>query len=180
MLTTLAAIYPVVVYLFREHASSLLFACGACCLLLARAFLFPGRTSQMLRIPLLMAVALLGVLTLIDATVAARAYPTVLSLLVAAVFGNSLRHPPSLVERLARAREPELSLMGQAYCRKVTWVWTLWLLANAAIASALALGSSLGLWAIWTGLVSYLVMGALFFGEIALRPWLLGRAGMAR
>ena len=177
LFTTLAVIYPIAVYFFHDRASFLLFAGGACCLLLLRAFVVRSELSTMLRAPMLVAVGVIVALSTLDAAIAAKAYPAVLSVIVATVFGNSLRHPPSIIERIARIEDPQLTVTGQAYCRKVTWVWTIWLVANAVVATGLALWGSLDLWALWTGLVSYLVMGVLFSGEIMLRPWLLRRAG---
>jgi uncharacterized membrane protein len=177
LFTTLAVIYPIAVYFLHDRAPFLLFAGGACCLLLLRAFVVRSELSTMLRAPMLVAVGVIVALSTLDAAIAAKAYPAVLSVIVATVFGNSLRHPPSIIERIARIEDPHLTVTGQAYCRKVTWVWTIWLVANAVVATGLALWGSLDLWALWTGLVSYLVMGVLFSGEIMLRPWLLRRAG---
>jgi uncharacterized membrane protein len=63
-----------------------------------------------------------------------------------------------------------------AYLRGVTQIWFGFLLANAAIASALGLWGSLQQWTLWTGLVSYLLMGALFLGELAWRHLVRSRA----
>lgn len=175
LFASFAIAYPVLVYIGRDLVPIFVFVSGACLLLLLRAFFAPGGSIALFRLPLLIAALAIGALGLIDATTAARAYPAVLSGLVAAVFANSLRHPPSLVERFARIKDPQLTQSGQAYCRQVTGVWTVWLLANALIAAALAVWASLGLWTLWTGLISYLVMGTLFVGEIILRPWLLRR-----
>jgi uncharacterized membrane protein len=107
---------------------------------------------------------------------AAKAYPVVISLAVAAVFALSLVFPPSVVERIARLREPDLPPDGVAYTRKVTWVWVVWLALNAAIAAALAAWAPLKVWALWTGLLSYLVTGLLFAGEMLVRRHVRGRA----
>jgi uncharacterized membrane protein len=180
LFTTLAAIYPVVVYALHDQVPILLFAAGACCLLLARAVFVRDELGRALRLPLLLAAATIGSLSAVDAAIATKAYPAILSLVIASVFGSSLRHPPSLIERLARFREPDLTFAGQAYCRKVTWVWTIWLLINAAIAAALALWASLALWTLWTGLISYLFFGGLFLGEMSLRRWFQRRAAVNR
>ncbi|MBK8158055.1 MAG: hypothetical protein IPK59_04480 [Rhodospirillaceae bacterium] len=180
LFTTLAAVYPVIVYFLHDQASYLLFAAGACCLLLVRALFVRDELSTALRIPLLLAACAIGGLSMFDAAMATKGYPALLSLIIASAFGTSLWHPPSLIERLARFKDPDLTPAGQAYCRKVTWVWTLWLLLNAAIAAVLALWASLALWTLWTGLISYLFFGVLFLGEVVLRPWLQRRAAVSR
>lgn len=173
----IAVAYPVLVYWLHERVPFIVFALAACLLLVLRAFMASSSVMCLWRLPLLCAAVMLAVLALIAPAAAAKAYPALLSVLMAALFGNSLRHPPSLVERMARLCDPEFSSAGIAYCRNVTWVWTLWLLANAVIAAILALTHSIALWALWTGLVSYICSGALFLGEMLLRPWLLARAG---
>ena len=52
--------------------------------------------------------------------IAARAYPVAISLAMAAIFAASLRHPPTIVERIARLSEPDLPPEGVAYTRQVT------------------------------------------------------------
>jgi uncharacterized membrane protein len=113
-------------------------------------------------------IALLGLLGLAPA-LAARAYPVAISLAVASVFAASLIRPPSVVERIARLAEPDLSPAGVAYTRGVTWVWLGFLLGNAAISVWTALFASLAVWTLWNGLLSYLAMGALFAGEFVVR-----------
>ncbi|MDY0873328.1 COG4648 family protein [Dongia rigui] len=168
-----AFVYPFLVYLLHERVSFFVFALGASLLLLLRACFASTGILALLRLPLVIAAGALAALSMVDAALAAKAYPALISLMIAALFANSLRRPPSLIERMARMREPDLSPSGQSYCRRLTWVWTAWLVANAAIAAGLAATHSLSLWALWTGLVSYLCTGMLFFGEMLVRSWLL-------
>jgi uncharacterized membrane protein len=172
----IAVAYPFVVYALHERISPTVFALGACLLLLLRAYFASTGFMHQLRLPLLVAAAALALLSIVDAVLAAKIYPALISLMVAALFANSLRHPPSLVERMAMLRDPDLSSTGRDYCRRVTWVWTVWLLSNAGIATLLAMLPSIELWLLWTGLVSYLCSGALFFGEMLVRHWLMRKA----
>jgi len=100
---------------------------------------------------------------------AARAYPIAVSLAVAAVFAMSLRFPPSVVERIARIREADLPPKAIAYTRRVTMVWVLFLLVNAAISASTALWGTLDAWTLWNGFFSYVAMGLLFAGEYLVR-----------
>jgi uncharacterized membrane protein len=169
----IAIFYPFLVYVLHDRVSFFAFALGASLLLLLRAIFAPGGMLALLRLPLVIAAVALAGLSVINAPLAAKAYPALISLMVAALFANSLRQPPSLIERMARMRDPDLSPAGQLYCRRLTKVWTLWLVLNAAIAAILAALHSLEFWTLWTGLISYLCTGALFFGEMLMRPWLL-------
>ena len=107
---------------------------------------------------------------------AAQAYPPLVSLTLAATFAWSLLHPPSAIERIARLTTPDFSPAAVAYTRTVTKVWTLFFLANASIASACALWGTVAIWTLWTGLVSYLLIGVLFLGEMMVRRRVLQRA----
>lgn len=121
--------------------------------------------------PVCIAIALAGLLlpALWRPELAARAYPVVVSLTMAAVFAFSLIRPPSAVEVIARIGEPDLPPAGVAYTRRVTQVWTVFLLVNAGISTATALWGSLALWTLWNGCLSYLAMGTLFAAEYMVR-----------
>ena len=115
--------------------------------------------------------AALGLIALlfINAHFAVQAYPVIVSLSVAALFGTSLFFPPTVIERIARLTEHDLSPHGVIYTRKVTTVWTVFLIANAGVSAATALWGTLAQWMLWNSLLSYLCMGALFVGEWIVR-----------
>jgi uncharacterized membrane protein len=162
--------YPLLVYLglpFLPPSLIVLTALGLLALRLLVARRSAG-SDRWLR-PLLIAAVVLIAWAAIDLRTAIRAYPVLLSLAAASVFGASLLSPPTVVERLARLSEPDLPPDGVAYARTVTQVWTVFLLGNAAVAAALGLWGSLAQWTLWTGLISYLLMGSLFVGEFAVR-----------
>jgi uncharacterized membrane protein len=97
--------------------------------------------------------------------------PTLVNLGLLAVFGLSLWREPPMVERFARLQVGPLSPDEIAYCRTVTGVWCAFFLANGGIALLLALGGNLTLWTLYTGLVSYVLIGVLFALEITYRQW---------
>jgi uncharacterized membrane protein len=107
---------------------------------------------------------------------AAQAYPPLVSLSLAATFGWSLAHPPTAIERIARLTHPDLSAEAVKHTSNVTKVWTVFFLANAAIASVCAVWFSVAIWTLWTGLVSYLLIGVLLIGEVMVRRRILQRA----
>jgi uncharacterized membrane protein len=106
---------------------------------------------------------------------AVQAYPPLISLCLAATFAWSLVHPPSAVERIARLTRPDMPPRAVAYTRNVTKVWTVFFLANAAIASACAAWFTVAIWTLWTGLLSYVLIGVLVTGEILVRRRMFGR-----
>lgn len=165
--------YPFAIYFSRGTISPHSFVLIALCLLALRAFTARSDVARIWRLPFLLIAIVLVSTTLLNASLAEKAYPALMSLAGAATFAWSLFYPPSLIERFARLRMSELPPGGSAYCRKVTIVWVIWFLINAATAAGLALWGSVEFWALWTGLLSYLVMGLLFVGEFAFRHMML-------
>ncbi len=165
------AAYPFIVYalLGRVPAGGLVLA--ALALVAARLVGLRGSAlARPLLLPLAAVAALMAALGLVDGSAAAQAYPIVMSLGMAAAFGLSLLRPPCLVECFAAVVEPTPTEAARAYMRRVTWVWFGFLLGNAALSAASLASGSLELWTLYNGLVSYLLMAALFGGE-----WLVRR-----
>ncbi|MFA9440368.1 hypothetical protein ACDA63_12090 [Uliginosibacterium sp. sgz301328] len=98
-----------------------------------------------------------------------KLYPVTVSLVMLAIFGVSLVRPPTIVERIARLREPDLDAAGVRYTRRVTQVWCGFFILNAGISAATALVGSDRVWALYNGLLSYIAMGVLFAGEWCVR-----------
>lgn len=121
-------------------------------------------------VPVMIVVALAtGALALTDSKLAMLAYPVLMTLGMAAAFGLSLRRGPSLVETFASLSEPEPSPAARAYMRKVTGVWAIFLLGSAAVSAATVAWGDMVLWALYNGLISYLLMAGLFAVEYAVR-----------
>jgi len=170
----LAVAYPFLIYAglrWLEPRSVALLLGGAVAL---RAVLGWHRPSaqelRRLAVPgLLVAAVLLLTLALNDAR-ALLFVPVLVNGALLVAFGRTLRGP-SLVETFARLREPELSDAQIRYCRTVTGVWCVFFAANAAVCLWLALDADLWLWTLYTGLVSYLLVGAVFAVEFVVRSW---------
>ena len=168
-------IYPGLVYFGRDAISPVAFVALVLVLICLRLATANSETARQWRFPLLFVALGIMTLALLDLDLAVLAYPVLMSLGVAALFGYTLFSPPSLIERFARLREPDLPPDGVSYCRKVTVVWVVFAVFNGAVAGATALWGSLELWSLWTGLISYLLMGLLFAGELAVRTRLRNR-----
>ncbi len=95
--------------------------------------------------------------------------PAAVSLYLLWTFASSLHPGPPLIERIARLVEDDLPDFTLPYCRKVTIAWCAFLAANTLCAALLALRGPLEWWALYTGLVFYLLLGALLAGEFLLR-----------
>lgn len=96
-------------------------------------------------------------------------YPVVISFSLLASFAWSLLHPPTVIERIARMTEPGLAPSGVRYTRKITLVWCGFFLCNGLIALYTALFASFATWALYNGLIAYVLIGCLFTGEYLYR-----------
>ena len=95
------------------------------------------------------------------------------------VFAFSLCHPPTVVERLARLTEPDLPPSGVRYTRKVTAVWCVFYVANGAAAAYTVAFSTDAIWALYNGLIAYVLMGCLMGAEWLVRQWVRRRDAVA-
>lgn len=98
-----------------------------------------------------------------------KLYPVLVNAVLLTVFGASLLRGPSAIERLARLSEPDLPPAAVVYTRRVTQVWCLFFVGNGSAALVTALWASTEVWALYNGLVAYVLMGLLFAGEWLLR-----------
>jgi len=165
--------YPFAVYFYRDRLPATVLVAVALLLLGIQLATLQSPTAKLWRVPLLISAGLTIAIAFLDQNTAQEAYPVVRSLAVAAIFAWTLISPPSLIERFARLRRPQLPDSAVRYCRNVTIIWAVWLAANAAIATALVARGDLRSWAIWTGALSYVVSGLIFAGEFGYRVFFL-------
>jgi uncharacterized membrane protein len=167
------AAYPVLVYIgLRKGVAPRYLALG---LLAVLALRWGKPLARKLSWPLMIAIAAaVAALAWFRGAASVLFYPVVVNLSMLGVFGASLVWPPSLIERLARLRHPDLDEHGVRYTRKVTQVWCGFFVINAGVAAATACYGDQAVWAFYNGFLAYVLMGALFAGE-----WLVRRKAMA-
>lgn len=166
-------LYPAIVYAVHDVVAPSAFIAAILLLIALRLATSGGSAERSWRWALVAVVVAMLIIGALDAVLAVRAYPVLMSLSVAAVFGVTLWRPPSLIERFARMRQPALPQGAVVYCRRLTVAWTGFLIFNAAVAGATALWADIIVWSLWTGLISYVLIAILFLGEMAVRPFLL-------
>jgi len=177
-ITGLSVVYPALVWLYRGQVAPALFVLFALLLVGVRMALTAPDRGQPWRLSLLAVAAFLVVLASLDMDLGTKAYPVLLSLAAAYVFAQSLLSPPSLIERMARVRRATVSEGLRIYCRNLTAIWAVWLVLNAVIAAALAVQGSDRAWALWTGVLSYVLSGFLLVGEMGVRRVILRKQGV--
>lgn len=99
-----------------------------------------------------------------------KLYPVLVNAVLLAVFAASLWKPPTVIERLARLRHPDLPPEGVRWVTNVTGVWCGFFVLNGGIALWTALRATDATWALYNGGIAYVLIGALLAGEWLLRP----------
>lgn len=164
--------YPLLVWWSLGHLSARWLALGLIAVIAAQWALrrdreAPARVDGRL---LLAAALLLGALALAaDAVQPLKFYPVLVNAGLLALFGASLVQGPTVIERLARLREPDLPPAAVHYTRRVTQVWCAFFLANGSMAAITALWADTATWALYNGLLAYGLMALLFAGEWCVR-----------
>ena len=179
VLAALVFIYPLLVYFFLDRYGVVILAAPLGALLLLRVL--PLVRSR----PLVLVVTLVSIgvfLLLIYWSGNERLlllYPTLVSLVMLALFSLTLWYPPSMIERFSRMLNMEIPPQAVPYMRVVTVIWCLFFAINALISAWLAWWGSITWWTLYNGLISYLVIGLLIGGEFLYRGIYKRRHGLA-
>jgi uncharacterized membrane protein len=96
-------------------------------------------------------------------------YPVLVNAVFLAVFGWSLFHPPTVVERIARATTRDLPPQAVPYLRRVTLAWCVFFLCNGAAALFTATETSFATWTFYNGFLAYVLIGLMFAAELVAR-----------
>ncbi|MDZ4776919.1 MAG: hypothetical protein SGJ23_09055 [Alphaproteobacteria bacterium] len=110
---------------------------------------------------------------------AVRLYPFFMNAASLVAFVNTLVRPPTMIERFARIREPNLPESGVRYTRKATIAWCIFIFINGAIALWTAFFADLNTWALYNGVIAYVAMGLMFGGELLVRRGVKAREAAA-
>ena len=185
--------YPGVVYLLAESSGPTVTAC-LFALVAGGRLLLAKNLSTGTVVGLIMALLALCVITIvIKSVVAVKFYPVAFSSALALWCAYTLRSPPTAIERLLNAvnqtaaglPKPLLARIPQAamgdaglaptkvqrrYMRGLTQSWAVFFVLNALITAYTAIATSTGVWALYTGIVSYVLIGLLVLLEMAYRP----------
>ncbi|WP_416306506.1 hypothetical protein [Neptunicella sp. SCSIO 80796] len=111
----------------------------------------------------------LGYSLLTGSPLGIRLYPVLVNLVFLLVFASSLFSSQTVVERLARLKEPDLPASGVAYTRKVTLVWSVFFILNGTIAAYTAFFTNIQIWTLYNGFISYLLIAILGGSEWLIR-----------
>lgn len=85
------------------------------------------------------------------------------------LFLTTLRGGSSLIAKLARVLDPKAPAFIEPFCRKSTRVWAGLFAVNAVVIASLAVAGPLGAWRLYSGIGSYLLLGAWALAEFLIR-----------
>jgi uncharacterized membrane protein len=105
------------------------------------------------------------------------AMPVLINAALFAMFFGSLYGEVPICERFARMQVPDLSERERIYCRSVTRLWSAFFVLNGGIAAGLAVLGTLAAWTLYTGFVSYILIGLIAAAEYTVRKYRFGRFG---
>ncbi|HEY9106903.1 MAG TPA: hypothetical protein VIN58_09515 [Roseateles sp.] len=175
LVLALTAAYPLIVYfslgrIEPRYLALLLLVLGG-----LRWLAGGAQQAMQARWLALAALVLAGSTALLNMSLPLKLYPVLVNFALLAVFGLSLVRGPTIAERIARLQEPDLDPRGVAYTRRVTQVWCGFFVLNGSLALGTALWASEKTWALYNGLIAYVLIGTLMAGE-----WLVRRHLRAR
>lgn len=166
----LIALYPFIVFVGIQHLPIGFFGTMLALVLLLRAsFMRPAERRAILPV-LIVYVTYAAITALSGSQHLLLWYPAVINFSLCLLFALSLRANESILLRLVRARNMKLSVYAPTYLHRLTAVWAVFFLLNGSMA-ILTAAISLKAWALYNGLIAYLLTGALMGGELLFRWW---------
>lgn len=128
-----------------------------------------------LRLLWALCLALLAAATLVtDSALGLLIYPVLMNAGLFLLFFGSWLAPPTIIEHMARIRDPDIPEPALRYIRKLTLVWCGFFIVNGSL-SLYSLTLSREWWTLYNGLISYALMAALFCGELLFRKQVISR-----
>ena len=177
IIAVVVLLYPIAIYFGLQQLEPKKLAISLAALVVIRAIFTNNQLLKAVKglwiLVLVVGLALASLSYVENTELGLKLYPVVISASFLLIFAYSLFKPPSIIERLARLQEPDLPEEGVLYTRTVTKVWCGFIIVNILISLYTVFYSSLKIWTLYNGFISYLLMGSLFLGELTYRKWVL-------
>jgi len=177
-----ALVYPFAIYFgmlnFGARGVGLVMLVLIIPFVIRRARRLDGRAiGTVLEAPVII-VALALVTVAVDDIAAVLVLPVLINGALCVTFARSLRKEHSMVENFARLLVSDLSAEEITYCRSVTRAWCVFFIVNGVTAAIFAIAAPLSWWVVYTGLLSYALIGIFFSVEVLIRFHRFRRTGM--
>lgn len=95
-------------------------------------------------------------------------YPVITNSFIFTVFFSSLFCKETVIQKIAKKMDSELTDFSRDYTRKLTYVWCVFLFINLAI-SIITVFQPEKIWILYNGCISYIAIGLLFGAEYIVR-----------
>ncbi len=172
----LAVLYPFGMYFgihhFEPKILSLLLVCMAFFYLLSSSAKNPMEKWQKGAVALILG-GLALLMQLFNNVVFVKIYPASMSFFFFCIFTYTLFSPPTMIEKFARIKHPNLEPHVISYTRNVTIIWSVFLFINSCILLYTAFYTSVEIWTLYSGFICYCLMGVLFVGEYIIRQFVI-------
>ena len=169
LLAILILAYPAVVFYGLRYLDLKIVGLAAGAIFVARFLLMGRRNTATTLLVTVVGVAACLLALLSNQVLFMRFVPAMINTALAGAFLLSLYRPPSMIERFARLIDPELPAEAIGYTATVTKVWIGFFVFNGSIAVYTSMFSSLEIWALYNGLIAYMLMALLFSAEYVVR-----------
>ena len=166
----LLALYPAFVYFGLQHLPIGFFGTALALLLLFRASIMAAAERRVILPVLVVHFAYAVTVSLSGRQELLLWYPALVNFSLCLLFALSLRQEESLLLRVVRARNIQVSEYGPRYLNRLTAVWAAFFLLNGAMA-ILTGAISVKTWALYNGFIAYVLIAALMGGELIFRTW---------
>lgn len=175
----LAAVYPILVFTLLVVLKLPARILSLCIMALGFAFFLSatgmGKGRRLRPIASASLFMLAGIACFItNQAVFLKLYSVAISITFLIAFCSTLIFPPSIIFRFATLADKSIinspkQKAVESYCKKVCIVWCIFFVANGSVAAYTAMFCSYTVWSVYTGLVSYILMGMLFAVEFIIR-----------
>lgn len=100
--------------------------------------------------------------------IVAKYYPVIVNFVLFCIFFGSTFSEETVIQKMAKLMEPNIKPKALEYTRRLTYLWSIFMLANFLISLATVFMSE-KVWAIYNGFLSYMLVGGFFIIEYMVR-----------
>lgn len=164
-------LYPFLIYFGLAQFSARFFGLVLAAIVVFRVSQLDRKDQIRFLLPALIAFAYTLFVALTNSEVALRFYPVMVNLLMLYVFASSHSDELTVIERIASRVNASKDEHATPYLRKLNLIWSIFFALNAIVSGYTAYYRSLEEWALYNGLISYLLVALLFGLELLFRPF---------
>ncbi|MFD1804849.1 hypothetical protein ACFSAV_00405 [Pasteurella oralis] len=168
LLTLVTIAYPIIWLFLGQEYQSILYCLPYIMAGLwgMKGYLQPANWQRYLALMMAFILLLVGLTRTIDTM---YWYPVAINVMMLTLFAGSLFSKQSIIERFARLQTPNLPEKAIWYTRVVTKSWCVFFLLNILMTTGFILSEQYHYWALYTGVIAYILMAILMVGEWCIR-----------